>query len=83
MGDIMGPAIQGYLATSGILSLVGAGIGWLIFNQTATPAPNCVLPGNDVCLEALGMSFLPFVILTAAIGGAIGLGIQYAKGQIG
>jgi hypothetical protein len=77
----MGPAIQGYLATSGILSLVGAAIGWFAFNELATPAPNCILPGSNVCLEAFGMTFTAFIIFTAAIGGAIGLAIQYAKSQ--
>ncbi|GAB2667102.1 hypothetical protein [Kribbella swartbergensis] len=78
----MGAAIQGYLATSGILALVGGVIGWFVFNQVATPAPNCILPGSDTCLEAFGMTFVPFVVFTAAIGGAIGLAAQFIKGEL-
>ena len=78
----MGAAIQGYLATSGILSLVGGVIGWLIFDAVATPAAGCILPGTDTCLEAFGLTFTAFVLATAAVGGAIGLGAQYVKGQL-
>ncbi len=77
----MGPALQGYLATSGILSVIGGVIGLFIFNAVATPAPNCILPGSDVCLEAFGLTLMSFILFTAAIGGAIGLIAQYLRSQ--
>ncbi|TCO18460.1 hypothetical protein EV652_1154 [Kribbella steppae] len=77
----MGAALQGYLATSGILSIVGGVIGLFVFNSVATPAPNCIVRGSDVCLEALGLTFIPFILFTAALGGAIGLATQYIKSQ--
>jgi hypothetical protein len=75
-------AIQGYFATSGIGSVIGAVLGWIIFSQTATAAPNCVPPGSDTCLEAFGMTFIPFVIVVAACGGVIGLFVQIVRGEV-
>ncbi|TCO42297.1 hypothetical protein EV646_114120 [Kribbella antiqua] len=75
-------ALQGYFATSGIGSLVGAALGWFIFNQAATAAPGCVLAGSDTCLEVWGLTFLPFVLGWAALGGIFGLGIQLVKGEV-
>jgi hypothetical protein len=63
------------------LSLIGGVIGAFIFNSVATPAPGCIVPGSDACLEAFGLTFVSFIVATAAIGGAIGLGIQFAKGE--
>jgi zinc transporter ZupT len=75
-------AIQGYFATSGIGSLLGAALGWFIFKQSATGAPNCVLPGSDTCLEMWGMPFLPFVLAFAAFGGVIGLVVQVVRNDV-
>ena len=75
-------AVQGFLATSGPGALIGALLGWIAFDATAVKATNCVVADASQCLEAFGMSFIPFTTLFAAIGGLIGLIVLFVKGDI-
>jgi hypothetical protein len=76
-------AIQGYFATSGIGSVIGAFLGWIIFNEKATEATDCLVRGAGLCQELGGMSFGQFVLATAAAGGLTGFVVQVIKGEIG
>ncbi|MEV8372264.1 hypothetical protein AB0P21_05975 [Kribbella sp. NPDC056861] len=76
-------AIQGYFATSGIGSLIGGFLGWIIFNEKSTEAADCIARGADLCQELGGMSFGPFILLTAAVGGLAGFVIQAIRSEVG
>lgn len=72
-------AVRGFFATFGIGGLIGAAVGWAIFELGATPDPACILPGNDVCLQMWNLGFLPFVLTTAAAGGVVGFVVQLVR----
>jgi hypothetical protein len=75
-------AVKGFLSTSGLGALIGAGLGWILFNATAEQSSTCVVDDASVCMEAFGMTFLPFVTLIAALGGLVGFVVLAVKGDI-
>ena len=71
--------VTGFFATSGPLALGGAALGWVLFQLFATTSPTCAAIVESDCTQLMGMTFLPFVGMVAAVGGLVGLVIAFAK----
>ncbi len=65
-------AIQSFLSTSGPGALVGALLGWVLFDNFASTDSSCSF--GALCVERLwSMDFTAYVTAWAALGGLVGL----------